>query len=50
MQLCQLEGEDEYVTSVKWAEDGGYLALGSSSGDVQLWDVENMKRYLVINY
>ena len=23
-QLCQLEGEDEYVTSVKWAEEGGY--------------------------
>jgi len=43
-QLCQLEGYDEYVTSVKWTEDGAYLALGSSSGDVQLWDVEEMKR------
>ena len=48
LQLCQLEGEDEYVTSVKWAEDGGYLALGSSSGDVQLWDVESMKRCRVL--
>ena len=47
-QLCQLEGEDEYVTSVKWAEEGGYLALGSSTGDVQLWDVENMKRCRVL--
>ena len=44
LQLCQLEGYDEYVTSVKWTEDGAYLALGTSSGDVQLWDVEEMKR------
>ena len=43
-ELCRLEGEEEYVCSVKWAAEGGYLAVGSSSGDVQLWDVENMKK------
>ena len=52
-QLCQLEGEGdgvegEYVTSVKWAKESGYLALGSSTGDVQLWDVENMKKCKVL--
>ena len=47
-ELCRLEGEEEYVCSVKWAAEGGYLAVGSSSGDVQLWDVENMKRCRVL--
>ena len=44
VQLCQLEAEDEVVTSVKWAREGSYLAVGSSTGAVQLWDVASMKR------
>ena len=30
--------------SVKWVREGGHLAVGSSSGEVQLWDTEAMKR------
>jgi len=47
-QLCELEGVGEYVCSVKWVEEGGYLAVGSSSGEVELWDVEHMKRSRVM--
>ncbi|KAJ1670844.1 WD repeat-containing protein slp1 [Coemansia sp. RSA 25] len=38
--LCQLQG-DPYVSSVKWTTDGAYLAVGTSDGDVQIWDVES---------
>ena len=43
-QLCELEDENDYICSVKWAGEGGYLALGTSTGDVQLWDVETMRK------
>ena len=42
-QVCQLEGPEEYVASVKWVEEGSYLALGTSTGNIQLWDVEQNK-------
>lgn len=43
-ELYQCEGEDDYVSSVKFVnEGGGYLALGTSNNEVQLWDVESMK-------
>jgi cell division cycle 20, cofactor of APC complex len=43
--LCELQGEEDYVTSVSWIkEGGGYLAVGTASADVQLWDVEKMKQ------
>ncbi|KAJ2744367.1 WD repeat-containing protein slp1 [Coemansia sp. BCRC 34301] len=38
--LCQLEG-DSYVSSVKWICDGDYLAVGTSDGDVQVWNTES---------
>ena len=34
-QLCGLEGE-EYVCSVRWVEEGTYLAVGSSSGNCRV--------------
>ncbi|KAJ2144492.1 WD repeat-containing protein slp1 [Coemansia sp. RSA 564] len=37
--LCELEG-DVYVASVKWTGDGAYLAVGTSNGDVEIWDAE----------
>ena len=43
-QLAELEGLDEYVCSVKWVSEGAYLAVGSSTGEVQLWDATAMKR------
>lgn len=43
--LCELQGEEDYVTSVSWIkEGGGYLAVGTAGADVQLWDVEKMKQ------
>ncbi len=43
--MCELEGEGDYVTSVSWIkEGGGYLAVGTASADVQLWDVEKSKQ------
>ena len=35
---------DEYVCSVKWVGEGAHLAVGSSTGEVQLWDATAMKR------
>ena len=32
----------------RWIKEGNYLAVGNSSGEVQLWDVENMKRSRVM--
>ncbi|KAJ2782563.1 WD repeat-containing protein slp1 [Coemansia javaensis] len=41
--LCQLEGES-YIASVKWTADGSYLAIGTSEGDVQIWDAETQSK------
>ena len=35
-QLLQMEGPEEYVGSVAWIKEGNYLAVGGSSGDVQV--------------
>jgi len=40
--LLQLEGED-YICSVSWIKEGSILAVGSSNGHVQLWDVDASK-------
>ncbi|KAJ2158779.1 WD repeat-containing protein slp1 [Coemansia sp. RSA 552] len=41
--LCQLDDES-YIASVKWTADGSYLAIGTSEGDVQIWDVESQSK------
>ncbi|KAJ1954132.1 WD repeat-containing protein slp1, partial [Linderina pennispora] len=38
-----LEGE-EYIASIKWSADGSYLAIGTSEGDVQIWDAESQTK------
>ncbi|XP_072024015.1 cell division cycle protein 20 homolog [Amphiura filiformis] len=43
-QLMQLENPEDYIGSVSWIKEGNYLAIGTSSGDVQLWDVESSRR------
>jgi len=43
VQLCQREGEEEYVTSVSWIAQGNVLGVGNSDGTVQLWDVASSK-------
>ncbi|RDY02718.1 Protein FIZZY-RELATED 2, partial [Mucuna pruriens] len=41
-KLCDL-GIDDSVCSVGWAQLGNYLAVGSNSGKVQIWDVSQGK-------
>jgi cell division cycle 20-like protein 1 (cofactor of APC complex) len=41
-KLCDL-GVDETVCSVGWALRGTHLAIGTSSGTVQIWDVLRCK-------
>uniref|UniRef100_A0A8C3VSA7 Cell division cycle 20B n=1 Tax=Catagonus wagneri TaxID=51154 RepID=A0A8C3VSA7_9CETA len=33
-----------YISSVSWIEEGNFLAVGTSEGEVQLWDVVAKKR------
>ena len=35
-QLMEMEGPDEYVSSVSWINEGNYLAIGTSTSDVQV--------------
>ena len=35
-QLFQMEGPEEYICSVSWINEGNYLAVGGSSGEVQV--------------
>ena len=39
-ELCQTSA-DQIVTSVKWSQDGGFVAIGTSNGEVQIWDAED---------
>ncbi|XP_054149366.1 LOW QUALITY PROTEIN: cell division cycle protein 20 homolog [Melozone crissalis] len=41
--LLQTEHPYPYISSVSWIKDGDYLAVGTSSAEVQLWDVEQQK-------
>ncbi|KAM6948504.1 cell division cycle protein 20 homolog [Aplochiton taeniatus] len=42
--LTKLEREEDYVCSVSWTKEGYYLAVGTSDGKVELWDVTLKKR------
>jgi cell division cycle 20-like protein 1 (cofactor of APC complex) len=42
-QLCDFSETEDVVTSVAWSEGGRHLAVGSSRGEVQLWDASNQK-------
>lgn len=47
-QLLELEGSD-YVCSVSWIQEGAYLAVGTTTGNTELWDCSQMKRVRVMN-
>ncbi|XP_054006881.1 cell division cycle protein 20 homolog [Hylaeus anthracinus] len=47
-QLFELEGND-YVCSVAWIQEGPYLAVGTTTGNTQLWDCSQAKRVRVMN-
>ncbi|KAM3575661.1 hypothetical protein VYU27_002407 [Nannochloropsis oceanica] len=42
-KLCDL-GEDDSVTSVAWTQRGTHLAVGTNTGEVQMWDVGRCQR------
>ena len=35
---------DTYISSLKWSNDGAYVSVGLSSGEVQIWDVEDQTK------
>ena len=41
-QLVDIEGEEDYVSSVAWIKEGNFLAVGVSDGSIQVsqpyWD------------
>ena len=39
-----LQDADDYVCSVKFTRDGNCIAVGTPQGDVELWDVGEMKK------
>jgi len=45
-ELMQLEGK--HVTSVSWIKEGGYLGVGTSDSELQIWDAEASKRLRTI--
>uniref|UniRef100_UPI00358DE2B2 cell division cycle protein 20 homolog n=1 Tax=Myxine glutinosa TaxID=7769 RepID=UPI00358DE2B2 len=42
--LCQLPTENDYFSSVAWLRGSDYLALGTKTAEVQIWDAETGKR------
>ncbi|XP_076750888.1 cell division cycle 20 protein fzy isoform X1 [Xylocopa sonorina] len=47
-QLFELESND-YVCSVAWIQEGPYLAVGTTTGNTELWDCSQAKRVRVMN-
>ncbi|XP_073536435.1 cell division cycle protein 20 homolog B isoform X2 [Phyllobates terribilis] len=43
-QTIPLHSPSTYVSSVSWISTGSCLAVGTSNGEVQLWDIETQKR------
>uniref|UniRef100_A0A674JPR8 Cell division cycle 20B n=1 Tax=Terrapene triunguis TaxID=2587831 RepID=A0A674JPR8_9SAUR len=43
-ETVNLNSNLKYISSVAWIKEGTYLAVGTSDGEVQLWDIETKKR------
>uniref|UniRef100_K7FQN9 Cell division cycle 20B n=1 Tax=Pelodiscus sinensis TaxID=13735 RepID=K7FQN9_PELSI len=43
-QRVNLNSSSKYISSVAWIKEGTCLAVGTSDGEVQLWDIETKKR------
>ncbi|XP_077414888.1 cell division cycle protein 20 homolog isoform X2 [Vanacampus margaritifer] len=41
--LMTMDNDVDYISSLSWAKEGSYLAVGTSDCAVQLWDVEAEK-------
>jgi len=42
-KVCDL-GADDMVTSANWSKTGNFLAIGSNSGEVHIWDINKVKK------
>lgn len=47
-ELMQTQGEEDHITSVSFVEEGNFLAIGTNSATVQIWDVAAMKQGLIL--
>ncbi|XP_063312470.1 cell division cycle protein 20 homolog B [Pelobates fuscus] len=43
-QTLNLHTPSTYISSISWIPAGSTLAIGTSNGEVQLWDIETQKR------
>lgn len=43
-RLLMNTAEDNSITSVRWMPQGTHVAVGTSSGDVQLWDIARSRQ------
>ncbi|XP_010281664.1 PREDICTED: cell division cycle protein 20 homolog B [Phaethon lepturus] len=43
-ESIDLNSSSKYISSLAWIEEGTCLAIGTSDGEVQLWDIETKKR------
>ncbi|XP_037075327.1 cell division cycle protein 20 homolog isoform X2 [Pollicipes pollicipes] len=46
--LTQMDSQEDYICSLAWVKEGSLLAVGDSTGAVQLWDVARQKRLRVM--
>ncbi|XP_074851670.1 cell division cycle protein 20 homolog B [Carettochelys insculpta] len=44
IERVKLNYSSRYISSVAWMKEGTCLAVGTSDGEVQLWDIETKKR------
>jgi cell division cycle protein 20 (cofactor of APC complex) len=43
-ELCTFDSvPNSYITSVAWVQEGAHLAVGTSDGSTQLWDVQKVQ-------
>ncbi|NWW89998.1 CD20B protein, partial [Rhynochetos jubatus] len=44
IESIDLNSSSKYISSLAWIQEGTCLAIGTSDGEVQLWDIETKKR------
>ncbi|NXL39403.1 CD20B protein, partial [Glaucidium brasilianum] len=44
IESIDLNSSSKYISSLAWIKEGTCLAVGTSDGEVQLWDIETRKR------
>ena len=47
-ELFHLKGDEHYISSVSWGKAGSYLAVGTTSKEVHIWDISKKKRLRVM--